>query len=129
MPRKSIRLKRLSQSCAKRMCCWRRDRRGADIARVLGVRRQLWYQRNRMFKAAGYCFHTPLAIRFFGNAGCSHDSQYELPLSDRDRQGEIHETRICGNVFAAGDSASSGGRSHALKACGRLVHGRCYRSA
>jgi hypothetical protein len=47
---------------------------------------QLWYQRNSISKAAGYCFHTPRAIRVFGNAGCTHDSASDLPLSDRDRQ-------------------------------------------
>ena len=47
---------------------------------------QLWHQRNSIFKAAGYCFKTPRAIRAFGNAGCIHDNEQELPLSDRDRQ-------------------------------------------
>ena len=32
---------------------------------------QLWYQRNRMFKAGGYCFRTSRAIGIFGNAGCT----------------------------------------------------------
>jgi YARHG domain len=30
---------------------------------------QLWYQRNRDFKDAGYCFRTSRAIRMYGNAG------------------------------------------------------------
>jgi hypothetical protein len=47
---------------------------------------QLWYQRNRIFKAAGYCFRTQRAIAKFGNAGCSHDSIPDVPLSNRDRQ-------------------------------------------
>ena len=47
---------------------------------------QLWYQRNSIFKSAGYCFHTPRAISVFGNAGCAYDDQRNLPLSDRDRQ-------------------------------------------
>lgn len=47
---------------------------------------QLWYQRNSIFKAAGYCFQTPRGIRVFGNAGCRYDNQYDVPLSDRDRQ-------------------------------------------
>jgi len=47
---------------------------------------ELWYQRNSIFKGAGYCFHTPRAIRVFGNAGCSYDNQADVPLSDRDRQ-------------------------------------------
>ena len=47
---------------------------------------QLWYQRNAIFKTAGYCFHAARAISVFGNAGCVHDNQYDVPLSDRDRQ-------------------------------------------
>ena len=47
---------------------------------------QLWHQRNSIFKAAGYCFQTPRGIRVFGNAGCRYDNEYEVPLSDRDRQ-------------------------------------------
>ena len=46
---------------------------------------ELWYQRNSIYKAAGYCFKTPRAIRAFGNAGCQYDSEYELPLSPRQR--------------------------------------------
>lgn len=47
---------------------------------------QLWLQRNSIFKAAGYCFHTPRGIRTFGNAGCAYDDERDVPLSDRDRQ-------------------------------------------
>jgi len=47
---------------------------------------ELWYERNNIFKAAGYCFNTPRGIRTFGNAGCSYDSQADVPLSERDRQ-------------------------------------------
>jgi hypothetical protein len=47
---------------------------------------QLWHQRNSIFKSAGYCFHTPRAIRVFGNAGCAYDNQFNVPLSERDRQ-------------------------------------------
>jgi len=47
---------------------------------------ELWCQRNSIFKAAGYCFHTPRAIRVFGDAGCSYDNEHDAPLSDRDRQ-------------------------------------------
>jgi YARHG domain len=31
---------------------------------------ELWFHRNSIFKSAGYCFHTPRAIRVFGNAWC-----------------------------------------------------------
>jgi hypothetical protein len=47
---------------------------------------ELWYERNNIFKDAGYCFNTPRAIRTFGNAGCTYDSEYDVPLSERDRQ-------------------------------------------
>jgi hypothetical protein len=47
---------------------------------------QLWYRRNSVFKAARYCFHTPKAIRVFGNAGCAVDNERDVPLSDRDRE-------------------------------------------
>ena len=47
---------------------------------------QLRIRRNSIFKSAGYCFHTPRAIRVFGNAGCMYDNQSDVPLSDHDRQ-------------------------------------------
>jgi hypothetical protein len=47
---------------------------------------QLFYRRNSLFNAAGYCFRTPRAIRVFGNAGCRYDNEFDVPLSDRDRQ-------------------------------------------
>ena len=46
---------------------------------------QLWYQRNAIYKSAGYCFKTQRAISTFGNAGCMYDSEYALPLSPDDR--------------------------------------------
>ncbi|HEX8168072.1 MAG TPA: YARHG domain-containing protein [Beijerinckiaceae bacterium] len=47
---------------------------------------QLWYERNSIYKAAGYCFRTPRAIGVFGNAGCRYDSEYDVPLSARQRR-------------------------------------------
>lgn len=48
---------------------------------------QLRQQRNSIYKAAGYCFGTPRGIREQGgNAGCSYDSQADVPLSNNDRQ-------------------------------------------
>ena len=41
----------------------------------------LWVERNSIYKAAGYCFKTARAIRYFGNAGCAYDNERELPLS------------------------------------------------
>lgn len=46
---------------------------------------EAWYQRNILFKEAGYCFKTPRAIRTFGNAGCRYDDQADVPLSARQR--------------------------------------------
>jgi hypothetical protein len=47
---------------------------------------ELWYERNSIFKAAGYCFKTPRAISAFGNAGCTHKTIDNLPLLPRDQQ-------------------------------------------
>ncbi|MGY2047124.1 YARHG domain-containing protein [Methylobacterium sp. JK268] len=47
---------------------------------------ELWFQRNRIFKEAGYCFRTPRGIRAFGNAGCSYDDEGDVPLSARQRE-------------------------------------------
>jgi hypothetical protein len=44
------------------------------------------YERNRIFKEAGYCFNTPRAIRAFGNVGCRYDDEKDVPLSERQRQ-------------------------------------------
>jgi hypothetical protein len=41
----------------------------------------LWVERNSYYKAGGYCFKTPRAIRYFGNAGCRYDDESEVPLS------------------------------------------------
>jgi hypothetical protein len=47
---------------------------------------ELWYRRNSIYRGAGYCFKTARAIRAFGNAGCSYDSEYSLPLSANQRR-------------------------------------------
>ena len=46
---------------------------------------EAWYQRNLVYKQAGYCFRTPRAISAFGNAGCSYDAIEDVPLSSRQR--------------------------------------------
>jgi hypothetical protein len=46
----------------------------------------LWYQRNSVYKDAGFCFKTPRGIRAFGNAGCQFDNESDVPLSERQRQ-------------------------------------------
>ena len=47
---------------------------------------QLYYQRNAIYKAQGYCFSTPRAIQTFDNAGCSYDVVNEVPLSATQRR-------------------------------------------
>ena len=47
---------------------------------------ELWSERNTIFKAGGYCFRTPQAIRAFGNAGCQYDDRADVPLSTRQRE-------------------------------------------
>jgi trimethylamine:corrinoid methyltransferase-like protein len=41
---------------------------------------ELWVERNQYYKEAGYCFRTPRAIRYFGNAGCRYDDEGVVPL-------------------------------------------------
>ncbi|HMN71168.1 MAG TPA: YARHG domain-containing protein [Rhodoblastus sp.] len=45
----------------------------------------LWYERNAIYKDAGYCFNTPRGIRAFGNAGCQYDNVNDVPLSANSR--------------------------------------------
>jgi len=42
---------------------------------------ELWVIRNSFFKRHGYCFHTPRAIAYFGNASCRYADQDDVPLS------------------------------------------------
>ena len=46
---------------------------------------ELSFQRNAIYKRAGYCFKTAEQIRTFGNAGCRFDEQADVPLSARER--------------------------------------------
>ena len=46
----------------------------------------LWVERNSIYKAYGYCFKTPKAINYFGNAGCEYDSEGAIPMSRADKQ-------------------------------------------
>jgi hypothetical protein len=57
---------------------------GSDLAKLSCE--QLWYKRNSVFKAAGYCFKSPKAISQFGNAGCRFDDPDLVPLGDADRK-------------------------------------------
>jgi hypothetical protein len=43
----------------------------------------LWYQRNTIFKAHGYCFHTARGHRAFSNNGCRFGDG--VPLSAKDQ--------------------------------------------
>ncbi len=45
----------------------------------------LWFERNQIYKEAGYCFRTAAAIRQFGNAGCVYFDPNDVPLSNRNR--------------------------------------------
>ncbi|MBX9910352.1 MAG: YARHG domain-containing protein [Beijerinckiaceae bacterium] len=46
----------------------------------------LWYARNEIYKAQGYCFRTQRGIRAFGNAGCQYDAVEDVPLSANQRR-------------------------------------------
>ncbi|WP_291826919.1 YARHG domain-containing protein [Bosea sp. (in: a-proteobacteria)] len=46
----------------------------------------LWYARNEIYKAQGYCFRTRRGIDAFGNAGCRYDNADEVPLSAAQRR-------------------------------------------
>lgn len=46
----------------------------------------LWYSRNEVYKAQGYCFQTRRGIAAFGNAGCQYDNVEDVPLSANQRR-------------------------------------------
>lgn len=46
----------------------------------------LWYARNEIYKAQGYCFRTQRGISAFGNAGCRYDNVEDVPLSANQRR-------------------------------------------
>ena len=47
---------------------------------------QLWYERNAIYKAHGYCFKTDRAIRTFGNEGCNVADESALAYSPQARR-------------------------------------------
>ena len=57
----------------------------AALCLTTGVRandfEEAWYQRNLIYKQAGYCFRTERAIRIFGNADCRYDAMRDVRLS------------------------------------------------
>ena len=46
---------------------------------------QLYFERNSIYKNAGFCFKTARAIQTFGNGGCQFDNQNDVPLSASSR--------------------------------------------
>lgn len=46
---------------------------------------ELWYRRNAIYKAGGYCFRTPRGIAAFGNAGCRYFEEADTPLTPQQR--------------------------------------------
>jgi YARHG domain-containing protein len=46
---------------------------------------QLWVERNSYYKARGYCFKTPRAIAYFGNAGCYIHDESRVPFTQWER--------------------------------------------
>ena len=46
---------------------------------------QLWVARNALYKARGYCFKTQRAISYFGNGGCIHQNEGDVPFSGAER--------------------------------------------
>ena len=46
---------------------------------------QLWVARNSIYKARGYCFKTDRAIQYFGNGGCIHQSESNVPFTQAER--------------------------------------------
>ncbi len=57
----------------------------ASVAQAQSECDNLWFERNQIYKEAGYCFRTAAAIRQFGNAGCVYVDQNDVPLSNRNR--------------------------------------------
>ena len=62
----------------------------AALCLTTGVRAndcdEAWYQRNLIYKQAGYCFRTERAIRIFGNADCRYDAMRDVRLSRSKQQ-------------------------------------------
>lgn len=46
---------------------------------------ELSYERNRIYKRAGYCFKTRAQIERFGNEGCQFEDMNDVPLSATNR--------------------------------------------
>lgn len=70
---------------ARYVGCCRTAAVGSPGPRGAASCEDLWYRRNAIFKAAGYCFRSPRGIQAFGNAGCQFDDEAMVPLSGRAR--------------------------------------------
>jgi YARHG domain len=46
---------------------------------------QLWIARNSIYKMRGYCFKTQRAIQHFGNGGCIHQNEDDIPFTQGER--------------------------------------------
>lgn len=65
-------------------CCRTATAGGSDpFASASNSCDDLWYRRNAIYKAAGFCFRTARGISAFGNAGCQYDDEADVPLSSR----------------------------------------------
>jgi hypothetical protein len=61
---------------------------------------QLWFERNSIFKEAGYCFKTPRAINALGNAGCRYNNESEMRLTPQQKSlmaaiQRVEQTKAC----------------------------------
>jgi hypothetical protein len=48
--------------------------------------RQLWMERNAIYKAHGFCFKTREAIQVFGNEGCYVESDNAIRFTPQEQQ-------------------------------------------
>jgi hypothetical protein len=71
-------------NCYELIGCSNQDYYKASDLMQLGCQ-PLWEVRNWIYKENGYCFHTPKAIKAFGNAGCLYDNVNQVPLSNVER--------------------------------------------
>jgi hypothetical protein len=60
----------------------------------------LWTLRNTFFKARGYCFRMPDGIATFGNEGCQHFAEAEVPFNTFERDNirlirEVEKAKGC----------------------------------
>ena len=73
-----------SANCYELIGCTNKDYFKHSDLMQLGCQ-PLWEVRNWIYKENGYCFHTPKAIKAFGNAGCKYDDAADVPLNAAER--------------------------------------------